>query len=1077
MRIKTRFIKLSGILFMFIATLVTGLAFFLPYLLDVNAYRAEILELLQNSLNRQVSFKTGSFTWHFGPSFVFNNFVVKEPDGSADLLSAEQITVQLAIMPLLEKKVEFKSINLNGATLSLIREADGTLNIDDLLKPGKDAFQVQFKRVSMDNGSIKWQDLALPEDRLSASLKNVHFTIDHLARGRKGHVKLSADLPALSGPPARISISGTVRLPNIKSSLLDMELNCDADIKQAETGRFWPYYGRFIPFANPGGRLDFSTSFKGKLQQFAAKGKIRINGATVSWPTVFHATLSPGSLKLDYSMKLTKQLIDISSLDAAIDGLFRIKGNVQIHDYASKDPRIIANASTPQTFKYEDIRNYVPYGIIEKDAADYVENKIKSGVFKLDTGTLDGRVSQITHMEVGQNYNTLVIRGPVEKAVLSYGPKAPTFNNIMGTIELKGKNFNLIGMSGLFGSSPFKLDGSITEYNTDKTSDYPVKMDILPRGPEITWLVGIVGASKLEYSNSSNLKLTGSGHHSAYRLSGEWDLKQAAYSFPGAVRKPAGLPNHLTFSSVIGKDETRLSSLSYNLPPLILSGNAIFKYGNQPYLGFELQTNPFQLGEKLPILSMWQQYQPRGKVQAHIKGSGNPGDFSSMDYNGTIVLNALSAQPGEKLKPVSGINGIITFIGNSLETSSISARYGSSLLTMKGKIKSFSNPEAEILITSPDFFLRDLNLVLKRPDASIRRLNAAFSVRNGSYNIKSVSGLLNSSNFNISGGYHSEKTPRASLNIASSKLDIEDLLMFVPVDKTPPTTTAKPGTDYKIKLQIDSGNYKKLQFSKLNLTAQKESGTTYIQDMTAGVFGGRISAKGRIAQTGSQGNRYDMTIDLNKVNSDKLFTSLDISREITGDLTLHGDLTALGNNLSDIKKSALGNIRLQMNDGTLRKFSTLSKVFSILNVSQLLKFQLPDMVSGGMPYNNIAGSIAVKDGTVSSQDLFISSDAINISIIGSADIVKEELNIILGVQPLQTVDKVVNRIPIVGWLLTGKDKDFLTAYFEANGKWSDPKVSAIPVKSMGMGMLNIFRRVFELPVRLFTDTGEVILGQ
>jgi uncharacterized protein YhdP len=135
------------------------------------------------------------------------------------------------------------------------------------------------------------------------------------------------------------------------------------------------------------------------------------------------------------------------------------------------------------------------------------------------------------------------------------------------------------------------------------------------------------------------------------------------------------------------------------------------------------------------------------------------------------------------------------------------------------------------------------------------------------------------------------------------------------------------------------------------------------------------------------------------------------------------------------------------------------------------------MVSGGMPYSNITGNIVIKEGSISSQDLFISSDAINISILGSADIVKEELDFTLGVQPLQTVDKIVNHIPVVGWILTGKDKDFLTAYFEAKGKWSDPKVSAIPVKSLGKGILGIFRRVFELPVRLFTDTGKVILGQ
>jgi len=135
------------------------------------------------------------------------------------------------------------------------------------------------------------------------------------------------------------------------------------------------------------------------------------------------------------------------------------------------------------------------------------------------------------------------------------------------------------------------------------------------------------------------------------------------------------------------------------------------------------------------------------------------------------------------------------------------------------------------------------------------------------------------------------------------------------------------------------------------------------------------------------------------------------------------------------------------------------------------------MVSDGMPFKRIRGSISVKDGIMSSQNLFINSDALNISIIGSSDIVKENLNLTIGVQPLQTVDKIVNRIPVVGWLLTGKGNAFLTAYFEATGSWSDPKVSAIPVKSLGEGVLNVFRRVFELPVSLFTDTGEVILGK
>jgi uncharacterized protein YhdP len=1075
MRIKTRFIKLSGIMLLSVATLLIGVAFFLPSLLDVNSYRDEILQALQKSLNRQVSFGSGSFAWNFGPSFVFKAVAIKERDGSTNFLSAEQVTVHISILPLLEKKIELKDLHLYGADLSLIRNADGTFNIDDLIKPDKENVQVQFKRIFVKNGTIRWCDQAIRKNAVSATLSNLSLTLDHLTRGRKSAFKLSCEITDVTGPSAHVSLSGSMRLPAENKSLLETELNCTADIKQAEIGKFWPYYGRFIPFPNSGGRLDFYTSFKGKPQDFAAKGKILVSGATVNWPNIFHATLSPPSIQLDFSLKLTKQLIDFSAVDVGFKG-FRIKGSVQIHEYSTKDPRIVARASTPGTFRYEDVKYYVPYGIIEKDTSDYIEQKIKTGIFKLDTGILDGRVSQITHMELGENSNTLLIRGPVEKAILSYGPKAPTFNNIKGILELKGKNFNLIGMSGSFGTSPFKLNGSITEYNTDKASDYPVKMEISPNGPEVAWLAKIAGADKLDYSSSSSLVLTGSGHYSAYRLNGEWDLKKAAFYFPGAVRKPAGMPNHLEFSSIIGKGETRLTSLFFSLNPMSISGKALLKYGDQPYLGFDLQTNPFQMSDVLPILSMWQQYRPRGKVQAHIKGSGNPVDFSAMDYNGDILLNDFRFEPGEKLKPVSGINGSVAFRGNSLETSNITVRYGNSTVTMRGRIKSLQNPEADISISSPSFFLNDINLANNRPEASIERFNAAFTVRNGSYTFNTVSGFLNSSNFNMNGTYRTGPTPEASFYITSTKLDFDDLRVFSSPDK-PMEKPGRTRPDIKLKLNVESANYGKLHFTNLNAMAQQESGTIYLQSFTAGVLGGKLTANGRIAPGVGEGDRYDLTLDLVRADAEKLFAALDISRGVTGSLTLRGNLTARGDNLLDIKKSALGNVKLQMNDGKLRKFNTLSKVFSILNVSQLLKFQLPDMVSGGMPYNSITGSIAVKDGSISSQDLFINSDAINISIIGSADIVKEELDFTLGVQPLQTVDKIVNRIPVVGWLLTGSSKAFLTAYFEAKGKWSDPQVSAIPVKSLGKGVLNIFRRVFELPVRLFTDTGEVILGQ
>jgi uncharacterized protein YhdP len=1076
MQIRT-YIKFSGMLALIAGTLIIGFAAFLPRLLDINAYRDEILSTLQQSLNRKVSFISGTFAWHFGPSFVFNGVTVKEPNGNSDFLKAERITVKLALLPLLEKQAVLKDVSAEGAEISLVRGSDGTLNIDDLLKPSKDSVPVHFRKVELRHSTVHWRDMVVQKEGFLAVARNISLDLDHFARGRKGNIKLFCEIPAVSGQAGVLAVSGSLKVPVEGHPLAEAEFNGSLDIKQFEISRFWPYYEQFIPFANSGGRLDLASSFKGRLKDFGAKGKIRVSGASVVWPKVFHYTVAPRSLQLNYDLRLTASLIDIPSLELTTDG-FRIKGSFQMHDYADKDPRIIARASTPGTFRYEDVRSYVPYGIIPTETSDYIEHKIKSGIFKLDTGVLNGRVSQIAHMELGDNYKTLLIRGPVEKAILSYGPKAPIFSNIKGTIELKDKNFSLIGMTAQFGESPLKLNGAITEYNTDKPSDYQVRMEITPHPPEVAWLGRIAGATKLEFGGASTLVLNGSGHYSAYRLNGSWELKQAVYSFPDAIRKPAGMSNHLTFTSVISAGETRLTSLAYSLSPLMLSATALLKYSDQPHLGFELQTNQFTMSEALPIMPGYQKYHPSGRVKAHLSGSGNPEDFSAMDYAGNIALSSFSLQPDNKLKVISGINGNITFKGNSLETSTISARYGDSLLTAKGQVKSLKNGEAEVSFSSPRFFLRDVNLAAAKADAAIRRMNGTFAVREGRYTIKALSGLLNNSNLSISGVYAGGSSPEASFVVTSSNLDVDDLLLLAQFGtQGEAASQGVPKSDLKLKLTAEAGKYGRIPFSKLNVNAYQDAGILYLQDLDAVVFGGKLFAKGRVAPGGDQGNRYDLNLNLERVDADRFLRALDISREVTGALNVQGDVTARGETVADIKKTALGNVRLRLEHGSLRKFSVLSKMFSILNVSQLLKFQLPDMVVGGMPYNAIKGSFAISDGSIVTQDLFIASDAINISVIGTANMVREDLNFTIGVQPLQTVDKVVNRIPVVGWLLTGKDKDFLTVYFEAKGKWSDPQVTAIPAKSMAKGVLNVFRRVFELPVRLFTDTGEVILGK
>src|SRR6185369_5679810 len=138
------------------------------------------ISTLQQSLNRKVSFSSGTFAWHFGPSFVFSGVTLKEPDGSSDFLKAERITVKLELLPLLEKQVVLKDVSADGAEIHLVRGSDGKLNIDDLLKPPKESVPVHFRKVQLRNSTVLWSDMAIRKEGFLSVARNISLDLDHL---------------------------------------------------------------------------------------------------------------------------------------------------------------------------------------------------------------------------------------------------------------------------------------------------------------------------------------------------------------------------------------------------------------------------------------------------------------------------------------------------------------------------------------------------------------------------------------------------------------------------------------------------------------------------------------------------------------------------------------------------------------------------------------------------------------------------------------------------------------------------------------------------------------------------------
>ncbi len=1068
-------IRIVAISLVVILATIAAAYLVLPDLLNLDNYKEQILAELQKSLKRPVTYSTARFTFNLGPAISLDSVVVKEPDSPETFLSVNRLTCRLELIPLLKKKIVIHSLLAEKPDIRIVRNPDGTFNFSDLLE-GSDAdgMPLEVHQLRIRNGEITFRDRFYKQGEVVTRLSGTDLYLEQLTRGAKSSFKLSARLGG--GASGSFSINGKIKVAPKGTAILESSIDARIAAKKLEAGHFWPYYSQYVPFKKILGAVDTEADFHGRLKEFTSSGKISIASLHFDYQPIFKRPLTSKSITLKYSMEVNSRDISIKAVEAVIDGS-EIKGSCAIRDYRSKDPRITAQAVSSK-FDYAKYSQFIPYGIIVKDTSEWIEQHLAGGVYQLDEGRLDGLISQILHMEKGENYNILSIRGRVENGLVSYGRTVPAFNRIKGVLEMKGKDFFLHKMSGRFGESPLTLEGAITDYPLDSPSAYPFRMTISPGKNEIAWLLGSNKSKSLHYNGNSSMTLTGEGYTSGYNLAGEWDLTPATYSYSNFVKKPVGTTSTMKFKGSINRKEALLSYLHYTLDGAALDLSAKYPFAASKTLDLVLNTNLFSLDNFAAFCPRLSPYQPSGRVQLSLKGTSKDPDMEEFGWQGTLSLTNASFHYSPAEKPVSSITGTVSFEDKAMESSQLTARIGSTVLTGKGSINSLNPLAFNSAFSTQKIDLADFGLAKEKSSPKITKVRGDVSYKDNRLLIKNLSGILNNSQMTVKGSVIDLESPTADLSVTSPYLDISDLILLSALEKRAGERSAKNTASPTLTATVkaESGTFVGADFKKLTASVHLDSNRLQVKSLDAATMHGDLTTKGTIDFLTSTA-AYQFDFRLTDAAAEEVLHLFSVSKkEMTGNLTLEGNLTAKGVTVEELKKSLSGKIKAHASKGTLHQFPILSKIFSILNVSQLFKLRLPDMVSEGMPYNDVKGTLLFKGGAMSSTDMFVSSNAMNISMVGGYDYVNDNLDCTVGLQPLQTVDKVISKIPIVGWILTGKEKSLISTYFEVKGKSGSPNVSAIPVKALGKGVLGIFKRMFQLPAKLVTDTGEVILG-
>ena len=323
-----------------------------------------------------------------------------------------------------------------------------------------------------------------------------------------------------------------------------------------------------------------------------------------------------------------------------------------------------------------------------------------------------------------------------------------------------------------------------------------------------------------------------------------------------------------------------------------------------------------------------------------------------------------------------------------------------------------------------------------------------------------------------------ESVRRLSFQMTSSRLDLDPL--FPKRDGSSPASFEKlrnwlSSWSVDGKVDVETGKYRSLRYENLKGEMKTVDGTLFIRPFQFKSDGGDFWGEGWIKPT-EKGIRFEIKPRISNMESKAFIRTLFGKGEegrviITG--RVHVDkveLTGEGADFQKMKESLNGNLRFEIENGVIERFNILSKIFSILNVSQLFMGRLPDLKTKGLPYHQILANIYVKEGVASTDDFLVNSDAMRVTLQGKVDLGKNSIDARIGVHPLVTIDTILSHVPIAGYILTGKDKAFISYFYGVKGNLDDPKIEAIPLKSIEEPSWGVIKRLLETPLRPFQKT-------
>jgi len=161
-----------------------------------------------------------------------------------------------------------------------------------------------------------------------------------------------------------------------------------------------------------------------------------------------------------------------------------------------------------------------------------------------------------------------------------------------------------------------------------------------------------------------------------------------------------------------------------------------------------------------------------------------------------------------------------------------------------------------------------------------------------------------------------------------------------------------------------------------------------------------------------------------------------------------------------------GRLRLRVDKGRVLEGGSMSTLLAVINLSKLpalLIGQRDDLTGPGLMYQRLQMEAIMQNQDIRIRNVAMRSSAFDLVGHGKMDVEKAMIDLYLIVKPLQNLDALISKVPLLRDMLGGASHSLMRKVYHMHGPFTDAKVEPVKPESAGLASPGFIERLMGLP--------------